>query len=111
MPTRSAYAEELENSSVVESLGAEEQVESAESATEDISTFFSGINSIVGSIGALASGAFAGFMIFVLTIYFMIYGRDIRRGIGARLGAERGPRFAHDRGSMTPRGRTGTGSS
>ena len=88
-----AYAEELENSSVVESLGAEEQVETAESATEDISKFFSGINSIVGSIGALASGAFAGFMIFVLTIYFMIYGRDIRRGIGARLGAERGPRF------------------
>ena len=87
------YAERLESSSVVESLGAEEQVESAESATEDISTFFSGINSIVGAIGALASGAFAGFMIFVLTIYFMIYGRDIRRGIGARLGPERGPRF------------------
>jgi predicted PurR-regulated permease PerM len=87
------YAERLEDSSFVESLGAEDQVESAESATEDISNFFSGISSIVGTIGALASGAFAGFMIFVLTIYFMIYGRDIRRGIGARLGPERGPRF------------------
>jgi predicted PurR-regulated permease PerM len=88
-----AYAEQLENSDAIESLGAEDQVESAESATEDITKFFSGISSIVGAIGAFASGAFAGFMIFVLTIYFMIYGRDIRRGIGARLGPERGPRF------------------
>ena len=87
------YAERLENSSFVESVGAEDQVESAESATEDVSKFFSGISSIVGAVGTLASGAFAGFMIFVLTIYFMIYGRDIRRGIGARLGPERGPRF------------------
>jgi predicted PurR-regulated permease PerM len=32
-------------------------------------------------------------MIFVLTIYFMIYGRDMRRRLAARLGPERGPRF------------------
>jgi predicted PurR-regulated permease PerM len=87
------YSERLQDSSLIESLGAEDQVESAESGTEDISNFFSGINSILGFIGAFASGAFASFMIFVLTIYFMIYGRDIRRGIGARLGPERGPRF------------------
>ncbi len=87
------YSERLQDSSVVESLGAEDQVESAESGTEDITNFFSGINSILGFIGAFASGAFAAFMIFVLTIYFMIYGRDVRRGIGARLGPERGPRF------------------
>ncbi len=87
------YAERLESSSFVESVGAEDQVEAAESAAEDVTKFFSGISSIVGAVGTLASGAFAGFMIFVLTIYFMIYGRDIRRGIGARLGPERGPRF------------------
>jgi predicted PurR-regulated permease PerM len=88
-----AYSEQLQNSSVIESLGAEDQVESAESATEDVQEFFSGISSIVGAIGAFASGAFAGFMIFVLTIYFMIYGRGMRRGLAARLGPERGPRF------------------
>jgi predicted PurR-regulated permease PerM len=88
-----AYAERLEDSGVIQSLGAEDQVETAEDATQDISNFFSGINSIVGTIGALASGAFAGFMIFVLTIYFLVYGRDIRLGIAHRLGPERGERF------------------
>jgi predicted PurR-regulated permease PerM len=87
------YSEQLQDTSFIQSLGAEDQVESAESATEDISNFFSGISSILGFIGAFASGAFAIFMIFVLTIYFMVYGRDMRRGIGARLGPDRGPRF------------------
>jgi predicted PurR-regulated permease PerM len=87
------YSEQLQDSSVIESLGAEDQVESAEGATEDVSNFFSGISSILGAIGAFASGAFAGFMIFVLTIYFMIYGRDLRRRLADRLGPERGPRF------------------
>lgn len=88
-----AYAERLEDSSLIQSLGAEDQVESAEDATQEISNFFSGISSLVGTIGALASGAFAGFMIFVLTIYFLVYGRDIRRGIARRLGQTRGERF------------------
>ncbi|MGH3043042.1 MAG: AI-2E family transporter, partial [Gaiellaceae bacterium] len=60
-----------------------------------IANFFDGVSSVIGTIGTLASGAFAGFMIFVLTIYFMVYGRDIRRGIATRLGPERGPRFLH----------------
>lgn len=88
-----AYAERLENSGFVQSLGAEDQVESAEDATQQISNFFGGVSSLVGTIGALASGAFAGFMIFVLTIYFLVYGRDIRRGIARRLGGGRGERF------------------
>jgi predicted PurR-regulated permease PerM len=88
-----AYAERLEDSDVIQSLGAEDQVESAEDATQDIANFFSGINSILGTIGALASGAFAGFMIFVLTIYFLVYGRDIRLAIARRLGESRGERF------------------
>jgi predicted PurR-regulated permease PerM len=87
------YSERLQNSTVIEGIGAQDQVESAEAGTEDISNFFSGISSIVSAIGAFASGAFAAFMIFVLTIYFMIYGRDMRRGIARRLGPRRGPRF------------------
>jgi predicted PurR-regulated permease PerM len=67
-----AYAERLEDSGFIGSLGAEDQVENAEDATQQISNFFSGISSILGTIGALASGAFAGFMIFVLTIYFLV---------------------------------------
>jgi predicted PurR-regulated permease PerM len=88
-----AYSEQLQNSSLIESLGAEDQVESAESGAEDISNFFEGTHSILNAIGAFASGAFAVFMIFVLTIYFMVYGRDMRSRIGARLGSDRGPRF------------------
>ena len=87
------YAERLEDSGLVESIGAQDQVESAEDATQQISNFFSGISSLLGTIGAFASGAFAGFMIFVLTIYFMVYGRDIRLGIARRLGPGREERF------------------
>jgi predicted PurR-regulated permease PerM len=88
-----AYAERLEDSGVVESVGAEEQVESAEEGAEDISNFFSGVDRILGAIGAFASGAFAAFMIFILTMYFMVYGRGLRRGIAARLDPARGERF------------------
>ena len=87
------YAEQLEDSGFIQSLGAEGQVESAEDATQQIATFFTGISSILGAFGAFASGAFAGFMVFVMTIYFMVYGRDIRRGIAGRLGPRRGERF------------------
>ena len=68
-------------------------MESAEDATQQISKFFSGVASLTGAIGAFASGAFAGVMIFVLTIYFMVYGRDIRLGIARRLGPGREERF------------------
>ena len=87
------YAEQLEDSGFIESIGAEDQVESAEDATQQIANFFSGVSSVLGAIGAFASGAFAGFMIFVMTIYFMVYGRDIRRGIARRLGPTRERRF------------------
>ncbi|MGH3036800.1 MAG: AI-2E family transporter, partial [Gaiellaceae bacterium] len=69
-----AYAQRLEDSGVVQSLGAEDQVQSAQESAEDVANFFDGVDEIVGVIGAFASGAFAGFMIFVLTIYFMVYG-------------------------------------
>jgi len=88
-----AYSERLEDSGFIKSVGGENQVESAEDATQQISNFFGGASSVVGTIGALASGAFAAFMIFVLTIYFMIYGRAIRRGIARRLGPGREERF------------------
>jgi predicted PurR-regulated permease PerM len=88
-----AYAEQLEDSGFIQSIGAEDQVETAEDATQEIANFFSGVSSILGAIGAFASGAFAAFMIFVLTIYFMVYGRDLRRGLARRLGPGREQRF------------------
>jgi predicted PurR-regulated permease PerM len=87
------YAERLEDSGAVQAVNGEGVVESAEDATQQIANFFDGVSSIVSTIGAFASGAFAGFMIFVLTIYFMVYGRDIRTGIARRLGGEREARF------------------
>jgi predicted PurR-regulated permease PerM len=95
-----AYSERLQDSSFVQSLGAEDQVETAEDGTQQIANFFEGVGSITDAIGALASGAFAAFMIFVLTIYFMVYGRDMRRGIASRLGPERGPRFLRTTGRI-----------
>jgi predicted PurR-regulated permease PerM len=88
-----AYAQRLEDSRVVESVGAQEQVQSAQESAEDVANFFDGVERILGAIGAFASGAFAGFMIFVLTIYFMVYGRSLRRGLAARLEPARGERF------------------
>jgi predicted PurR-regulated permease PerM len=87
------YAERLEDSGVIQAVNGESTVESAEDATQQIANFFDGIESILGAIGAFASGAFAGFMIFVMTIYFLVYGRDIRHGIARRLGPSRGERF------------------
>ena len=88
-----AYAQRLEDSGIVESVGAEEQVQSAQESAEDVANFFDGVERILEVIGAFASGAFAGFMIFVLTIYFMVYGRSLRRGLAARLEPARGARF------------------
>jgi predicted PurR-regulated permease PerM len=87
------YAEQLEESGFIQSIGAEDQVETSEDATQQVANFFSGVSSILGAIGAFASGAFAGFMIFVLTIYFMVYGRDLRRSIARHLGPGREQRF------------------
>ena len=51
-------------------------------------------------------------MIFVLTIYFMVYGRDIRRGIARRLGPGREERFLVTTKRIYDATRaTGTGSS
>jgi predicted PurR-regulated permease PerM len=88
-----AYAQRLEDSAVVDTLRAEDQVQSAEESAEDVANFFDGVERILGAIGAFASGAFAGFMIFVLTIYFMVYGRSLRRGLADRLEPARGERF------------------
>jgi len=87
------YAEQLEDSGFIQSIGAEDQVETAEDGTQQIANFFSGVSSILGAIGAFASGAFAGFMIFVMTIYFMVYGRDLRRSVARKLGPHREQRF------------------
>jgi len=87
------YAERLEDSGFIQSIGAEDQVETAEDGTQQIANFFSSVSSILGAIGAFASGAFAGFMIFVMTIYFMVYGRDLRRGVARHLGPGREQRF------------------
>ena len=95
-----SYSERLQDSSLIQSLGAEDQVETAEDGTQQIANFFDGVGSVTDFVGTLASGAFAAFMIFVMTIYFMVYGRDIRRGLANRLGAGRGPRFLRTTGRI-----------
>lgn len=87
------YADQLKGSGFIQSLNAEGTVDNAQEGTEQVATFFQGVSTLLGTIGAFASGAFAAFMIFVLTIYFLVYGRDIRRLLADRLPGGGGPRF------------------
>jgi predicted PurR-regulated permease PerM len=88
------YADQLKDTSFVQDANLDGAVDTAAEGTQDASKFFTGISKLVSVIGPLASGAFAGFMIFILTIYFLTYGRSMIDGVAGRLPPERGDRFA-----------------
>ena len=54
------YAERLEDSGAIQCVNGEGAVESAEDATQQIANFFSGVVSILDTIGTFASGASPG---------------------------------------------------
>ncbi len=72
-----AYVEQLQDTQASDALNADGAVETAGAAVEDSANFFSGSNSFLDAVGAFASGAFAVFMIFTFTLYFLVYGRDL----------------------------------
>lgn len=79
------YVDQLQDTEAASALNAEEAIESTGSAAQETANVFSQAGRAVDLIGAVASGAFAAFMIFTFTVYFLAYGRDLRYRIGRRL--------------------------
>jgi predicted PurR-regulated permease PerM len=71
------YVDQLKSSSVSESLNAEGAIDTAGDAATNSASFF-GSGKVLNLIGALVSGGFAIFMIFTFTLYFLVYGRELR---------------------------------
>ena len=72
------YEDQLKNSSAADAIDADGAIETAGNTAQDSANFFSGSNKVLGFVGALASGAFAIFMIFAFTLYFLFYGRELK---------------------------------
>ena len=86
------YEDQLKNSSAADALDADGTIETAGDAAQGSANFFSGSNKILDFVGALASGAFAIFMIFTFTLYFLFYGRELKSRVETRLRpSSRGP--------------------
>jgi predicted PurR-regulated permease PerM len=50
-------------------------------AIANASRFFTGSGKLLDLVGGLASAGFAVFMIFTFTLYFLVYGRDLLKGL------------------------------
>lgn len=87
------YIDRLQESGASQELGTEDALDNVEGSIDGLSGIFDRAGDALGTIGALAGGIFAGFMILVLTIYFLSYGREIIGGIESRLQPARRERF------------------
>jgi predicted PurR-regulated permease PerM len=86
------YEDQLKSTSAADALDADGAIETAGSVAQDSANFFSGSNKVLDVVGALASGAFAIFMIFTFTLYFLVYGRELKGRVENRLRpSARGP--------------------
>jgi predicted PurR-regulated permease PerM len=86
------YEEQLKDSGAADALSADGAVESAGDTAESSANFFANSNKVLDLVGALASGAFAVFMIFTFTLYFLVYGRELIARVEGRLRpSARGP--------------------
>jgi predicted PurR-regulated permease PerM len=87
------YVAQLQGTSASDFLNADGAIAALGSAAKKTVNLFRQAGRIVDLVGAAASGLFALFMIFTFTIYFLVYGRGLRRGIAARLPARSSPHF------------------
>ena len=71
------YVDQLKSSSIAQSLNAEGAIDTAGDTAADSANFF-GSGKALDLIGALVSGGFAIFMIFTFTLYFLVYGRELK---------------------------------
>lgn len=89
-----SYVEQLQQTSVAQSLNADQAIEAAGGSAQKIAGLFTDSNRIADLIGAFAGGMFALFMLLTFTIYFLVYGRGLRSGIAGRLRPGSGMRFS-----------------
>ena len=87
------YVAQLQDTGASDSLNADGAIAAAGDAVAKAANLFHQANRIVDLVGVIATGAFALIMIFTFTIYFLVYGQDLRQGIARRLSAPGGLRF------------------
>jgi predicted PurR-regulated permease PerM len=87
------YVEQLQDSGASDALNADDAVETAGNAAESTANFFTGSGKVLDFIGALVSGGFAAFMIFTFTLYFLVYGIELRNRVANNLPATARPAF------------------
>jgi predicted PurR-regulated permease PerM len=86
------YVQQLQDSSVSDSLNADESIQTAGNTAEGAAHFFDASNKVIHLVGGLASAGFAVFMIFTFTLYFLVYGRDLLNiGLGLMPQSYRAP--------------------
>lgn len=88
-----AYIQQLKDSSASQSLGTSNELDSLQGALQNVPSLFDLAGELLSVAAPLVGGIFAGIMIVFLTVYFLVYGRGMRRGIAARLSPEAGPRW------------------
>jgi predicted PurR-regulated permease PerM len=79
------YVEQLQSSGASDSLNADDAVETAGNAADGAANFFTGSGKVLDFVGALVSGGFAAFMIFTFTLYFLVYGVELKERVVNRL--------------------------
>ncbi len=87
------YVEQLQSTGASDSLNADEAIDTAGNAADDAASFFDGSGKALDLIGALVSGGFAAFMIFTFTLYFLVYGRDLKDRLVKRAPAAARPAY------------------
>ena len=87
-----AYVDQLQATSASDTLNADAAISTAGDVAQDSGQFFANAGALLDAVGGIAAGAFAAFMIFTFTLYFLVYGRDLGNRIEARMHpTSRGP--------------------
>lgn len=87
------YIQQLKDSSASQTLDTSGELDSLQSALQNIPSLFDLAGELLSVAAPIVGGIFAGIMIVFLTVYFLIYGRSMRRGVAARLSPKGGPRW------------------
>lgn len=87
------YIQRLKDSSLNQELGTTAALDGLQSAIQAIPSLFGIAGEVLSFAVPLVGGVFAGVMILFLTVYFLLYGRDIRRGVARRLAPSRAETF------------------
>jgi predicted PurR-regulated permease PerM len=88
-----SYIQQLKDTSASQSLGTSDELDALQSALQNIPSLFDLAGELLSVAAPIVGGIFAGIMIIFLTVYFLVYGRSMRRGVAARLAPETGRRW------------------